>query len=154
MLYFVKLNVNLTLTNGKFNANNLNLIQHKTTNNNKKYIDMKTLLNTLILLFCITAFSQEQKVDYKKVNDDLVKATYYFADNNEAIEREGFFDANGKLHGTWISYNLEGNKTSIANYVNGKKDGVWTYFKEDKINLVTYNKNKITKVEEKALVIN
>ena len=115
---------------------------------------MKTILKIVVLLFCITTFAQEQKVEYKKMNNDLVKATYYFADNSDLIEKEGYFDADGKLHGTWISYNLEGTKTSIANYVNGKKDGVWTYFKEDKINLVTYNENKIIKVEEKALVIN
>ena len=115
---------------------------------------MKSILKVVILLFCVTAFAQEQKVDYKKINDNLIKVTYYFADNNEAIEREGFFDANGKVHGTWISYDIAGNKTSVAQYLNGKKDGVWTYFKEDKINLVTYNENKIIKVEEKALVIN
>lgn len=115
---------------------------------------MKIILNTLLLLFCITAFSQEQKVDYEKINNEMIKVTYYFADNSDLIEREGFFDGNGKLHGTWVSYNLEGNKTSIAHYLNGKKDGVWTYFKEDKINLVTYKENKIIKVEEKPLVVN
>ena len=115
---------------------------------------MKAIVNMAILLFCITAFSQEQKVDYKKVDNDLVQATYYFADNNTIVEREGFFNKEGKLHDTWISYDLEGNKTVIANYNNGKKDGVWTYFKKDKINVVTYKDNKITNVEEKALVVN
>ncbi|UMB59805.1 hypothetical protein MHL31_12040 [Lutibacter sp. A80] len=115
---------------------------------------MKTILKIAVLLFCVTSFAQEQKVDYKKVTNNLVKATYYFADNSDLIEREGYFDADGKLHGNWISYDLEGNKTSIANYTNGKKEGVWTYFKEDKVSLVTYKENKIIKVEEKALVIN
>ncbi len=115
---------------------------------------MKIILNTLLLLFCITAFSQEQKVDYEKINNEMIKATYYFADNSDLIEREGFFDANGKLHGTWVSYNLEGDKTSIAKYMNGKKDGVWTYFKKDKINLITYKENKIIKVEKKDLGVN
>lgn len=115
---------------------------------------MKTILKVVILLFCVTAFAQEQKVEYKKINDNLVKATYYFADNTEAVEREGFFDADGKLNGTWVSYDTMGNKTSIANYVSGKKDGVWTYFKKDKINVITYSKNKIIKVEEKDVVVN
>lgn len=115
---------------------------------------MKIVLNIVIMLFCITAFSQEQKVDYKKVDNDLVQATYYFADNNTVVEREGFFNAEGKLHDTWISYDIQGNKTVIANYNNGKKDGVWTYFKNDKINIVTYKENKIINVEEKALVVN
>jgi antitoxin component YwqK of YwqJK toxin-antitoxin module len=115
---------------------------------------MKTFIYTLILLVGFTAFSQEQKVEYKKVDNNLVKATYYFADNNTVIEREGFFNADEKLHGTWISYDLQGNKKIIANYNNGIKEGIWTYFKEDKINVVTYKNNKITNVEEKALVLN
>lgn len=115
---------------------------------------MKSIINILIMLFCITAFSQEQKVEYKKVENDLIKATYYFADNNTVIEREGFFNKEEKLHGMWVSYDLQGNKTSIAFYNNGKKDGIWSYFKEDKISIVTYKDNKITNVEEKALVVN
>ena len=115
---------------------------------------MKAVVSIFLMLFCLTAYSQEQKIDYKKINNDLIKATYYFADNNAVVEHEGFFNTNEKLHGMWISYDEEGNKTAIANYRNGVKEGVWTYFKKDKINLVTYQNNKITKVEEKALVIN
>jgi len=115
---------------------------------------MKTFINIVVMLFCITAFSQEQKVDYNKIDNDLVKATYYFADNNTIVEREGFFNKEGKLHNTWVSYDVHGNKTVIANYKNGVKDGVWTYFKKDKINVVTYKENKIISVDEKALVVN
>jgi len=114
---------------------------------------MKTILNLVIMLFCAVAFGQDQKVEYKKLDNDLVKVTYYYADNSNLIEREGFFN-DGKLHGTWVSYNIEGNTTTIANYVNGKKDGVWTYFKKDKVNVVTYKLNKIINVEEKALAVN
>ena len=70
------------------------------------------------------------------------------------IQREGFFNADGKLQGTWISYDVNGNKISIANYNNGVKEGVWMYFKEDKVNVVTYDNNKITNVEKRALVVN
>ena len=115
---------------------------------------MKTLLNIVLLLFCVTTFAQEQKVDYKKTDNNLVKATYYFTTNTSVIEKEGFFNKDGKLHGIWTSYDLAGNKTTVAEYKNGIKEGVWTYFKEDKINMVTYNNNKIIKVEEKALVVN
>ncbi|WP_111706966.1 hypothetical protein [Lutibacter citreus] len=115
---------------------------------------MKNLLNLILLLFCVTAFAQEQKVDYKKTENNLVKATYYFTDNASIVEREGYFNKEGKLHGIWTNYDVNGNKTTIASYKNGTKDGVWTYIKKDKINLVTYNNNKIIKVEEKALAIN
>jgi len=115
---------------------------------------MKTLFKLVVFFFCVTAFSQEQKVEYKKINKDLIKATYYFADNSNIVEREGYFNKEGKLQDTWISYDLEGNKTAVANYNNGKKDGIWFYFKEDKLNIVTYKDNKLVNVEEKTLVLN
>lgn len=115
---------------------------------------MKAIINIVFILFCITGFSQEQKVDYQQVNDELIKATYYFADNSTIIEREGFFNSEGKLQDTWVSYDVNGNKTAIANYNNGKKVGVWQYFTEDKVSLVTYNDNKLIAVEEKVLVVN
>ena len=115
---------------------------------------MKAVINIMLMLFCIAAFSQEQKVEYTQVDKNLIKATYYFADNSDVIEREGFFNKDEKLQGMWVSYDLEGNKTSIAFYNNGKKDGVWSYFKDDKVNLVTYNNNKIVNVEEKIVAVN
>jgi antitoxin component YwqK of YwqJK toxin-antitoxin module len=115
---------------------------------------MKVILNIVVVLFCLTSFGQEQKVTYEKKGNDLVKATYYYADNSTAIQKEGFFNKEGELHGTWTNYNAEGNKTVIATYNNGVKEGVWTFIKNNKVNLVTYNKNKIIKVEEKALVVN
>ena len=115
---------------------------------------MKKLILAVVLMFSITAFAQEQKVTYKKLDDNLTQVTYYFADNSDIIQREGFFNADGKLQGTWISYDVNGNKIAIANYNNGVKEGVWMYFKEDKVNVVTYDNNKITNVEEKALVVN
>ena len=115
---------------------------------------MKTLITLVAMLFCITAFSQEQKITYQKMKNDLVKATYYFADNSAIVEREGYFNKEGKLHDTWISYDLQGNKTAIATYNNGVKEGVWTYIKTVKITVVTYNENRIINVEEKALVVN
>jgi antitoxin component YwqK of YwqJK toxin-antitoxin module len=115
---------------------------------------MKTVVNIILMLFCVTAFSQEQKVEFKKVDNDLIKATYYFADNSSVIEREGFFNKNEKLHGMWVSYDVQGNKIAIAYYNNGKKDGVWSYFKDGKVNLVTYDNNKIINVEEKIVAVN
>jgi len=115
---------------------------------------MKNLMIAIVLLFSVTAFSQEQKIDYKKIDNEIVQATYYFADNSTVVEREGFFNKDGKLQGTWISYNEAGEKTVIANYDNGVKDGEWTYFKADKINVVTYDQNKIVSVNTKDLIVN
>jgi antitoxin component YwqK of YwqJK toxin-antitoxin module len=115
---------------------------------------MKRYIQIMVMLFCVTAFAQEQKVESKKIENGFVQVTYYFADNSNIVEREGFFNEDGKLHGTWINYDILGNKTVIANYDNGKKVGTWTYFKGDKINVVTYDNNKIVAVETKDLVLN
>lgn len=116
---------------------------------------MKTLLKLAVVLVGMATFAQgNPKVNYVTLNNGTVKATYYLTDNNNIISKEGFFNKNGKLHGTWISYDLNGNKTAIANYKNGKKEGIWKFFKTNKINIVTYKNNKIVSVEEKSLAIN
>lgn len=115
---------------------------------------MKTILTLFVTLFCVTVFAQGPKVEYVKVNENLVKATYYFANNEAQIEREGYFNNDKKLEGMWVSYDQQGNKIAIAYYKNGKKDGIWTYFKEDKISIVTYADNKITNIEEKPIAVN
>lgn len=115
---------------------------------------MKNIITLFVTLFCVTVFAQGPKVEYVKVNENLVKATYYYADNTDQIEREGYFNNDKKLQGMWVSYDTLGNKTSIAYYNNGKKDGIWTYFKENKISIVTYVNNKITNIEEKVIAVN
>lgn len=115
---------------------------------------MKTLVKIFVLLFFVSGFSQNQRVEYTKISNKLVKATYYFADNSNVIQKEGYFNNNNQLQDMWVSYDKAGNKKIIAYYDNGKKVGVWTYFEKDKINFVTYKNNKLMSVEEKALVVN
>ncbi|WP_456461192.1 toxin-antitoxin system YwqK family antitoxin [Lutibacter sp.] len=115
---------------------------------------MKAIISIVILLFSITAFSQEQRVEYEKISNNLVKATYYFVDNSDIIQREGFFNSHNQLQDMWVSYDINGNKKIIAYYDKNKKVGVWTYFSKDKINFVTYKENKLIGVEEKLLVVN
>ncbi len=115
---------------------------------------MKNIITVIAFMFCVTVFAQGPKVEYVKVEGNLVKATYYFADNSSVVEREGFFNSDKKLDGMWVSYNQQGDKTSIAYYKNGVKVGIWTYFKNDKISIVTYDNNKITNIEEKPIAVN
>lgn len=115
---------------------------------------MKTLVKLIILLAVITGYSQNPKVDYKKLDNDLVQATYYFTDNDSQIEKVGFFNKEGKIHGIWTSYDKDGHEKVIAQYNNGIKEGLWTYYTEDKIKLVTYKKNKVVQFEEKQLIQN
>lgn len=116
---------------------------------------MKTLVSFVALLLCTVTFAQQTKVEYKKMDGNTVKATYYFTDNSQTVQKVGYFNAQGKLHGTWIIYNKLGDKKVEANYRNGKKDGIWIFYKTpEKIKIVTYKDNKIIAHEERDFAVN
>ena len=109
-------------------------------------IKMKKLFVLLIMLSVTFTFAQERKkVDLKK-DGDLTVATYYH--DNGAIEQQGTFNKEGELHGVWSSYDLKGNKVTVANYENGKKVGKWLFWSGDKLREVDYVDSKITSVSE------
>jgi antitoxin component YwqK of YwqJK toxin-antitoxin module len=105
---------------------------------------MKNIISiTLFLLFIVITNAQEVKPKFEKQNG-LTKATYYY--DNGAIKEVGFFK-NEKLHDKWISYNKEGDITTIAIYNNGKKDGKWYVVTNDSIKELTYKSNKLIKIK-------
>ncbi|WP_298901479.1 nicotinic acid mononucleotide adenyltransferase [uncultured Psychroserpens sp.] len=107
---------------------------------------MKKLFVLLIMLSVTFTFAQEQKkVDLKK-DGDLTVATYYY--ENGAIEQVGTFNKEGELHGIWTSYDLKGNKVTVANYKNGNKVGKWLFWSGDKLREVDYVDSKIASVSE------
>ncbi|WP_204344786.1 toxin-antitoxin system YwqK family antitoxin [Psychroserpens algicola] len=101
----------------------------------------------ILLMFSVTlAFAQEaKKVDVNK-DGDLTVATYYY--DNGAIEQQGTFNEEGQLHGIWTSYNLDGDKVMVGNYVNGKKVGKWLFWSNNKLKEVDYVDSKIASVSE------
>ena len=104
---------------------------------------MKKII-ALIFLFTVSIVnSQEVKPTYE-VSGDMVKATYYF--ENGSVKEQGFFK-DKKLTGQWVSYNLEGEKTMIANYQAGKKVGKWFSWKNNSLKEITYNNNKVFSVK-------
>ena len=107
---------------------------------------MKKLITSVIIMMMMTNISFAQEIEPKfEKQDDLVKATYYY--DNGAIKEVGFFK-DEKLHDQWISYSKEGNIKVVAMYNNGKKDGKWYLVGDDVVKEVTYESNKIVKVEE------
>ncbi|MBC7748674.1 MAG: membrane-binding protein [Methylotenera sp.] len=113
----------------------------------KKYIILTTLL------FSGIAFAQENNPKLEAVGD-LVKTTYYY--ENGKVQQEGFFK-NGKLEGIWISYDVNGNKLSVANYENGEKNGKWLFWNGNKLNEVEYSDSRIASLKtwkQDALVNN
>jgi len=106
---------------------------------------MKRLIATavLVLVFISSAFAQEIKPTFEKQND-LVKATYYY--DNGAVKEVGFFKEN-KLHSQWVTYNEAGEKITVAEYDMGEKVGKWYVISNDTIKELTYEANKLVKVE-------
>jgi antitoxin component YwqK of YwqJK toxin-antitoxin module len=114
---------------------------------------MKKYIILTVLLFSGIAFAQENNPKLEAVGD-LVKTTYYY--ENGKVQQEGFFK-NGKLEGIWISFDVNGNKLSVANYENGEKTGKWLFWNGNKLNEVEYSNSRIASVKtwkQDALVNN
>ena len=121
--------------------------------------EMKTLKNILVASVLATgtvamAQDNDPKPAFEK-QGELIKGTFYYEDGN--IKQEGTYK-DGRLHGEWISYNKDGEKTAIANYENGQKDGKWFFWTEDKLTEVDYKDSVIASVNswksESSLVSN
>ena len=74
---------------------------------------------------------------------DLIKGTFYYEDGS--IRQEGTYK-DGKLHGQWISYHQNGEKTAIAHYNQGEKEGKWFFWNGDRLTEVDYENSRIASV--------
>lgn len=106
---------------------------------------MKNIVLILALLVSGYGFSQKNDVEIKK-QGDLTQATYYYDNGN--IQQQGTFNKEGELHGEWISYSIDGKKTALANYDNGKKSGKWFFWNDDVLREVDFVNSKIASVQE------
>ena len=105
---------------------------------------MKKII-TFILIFAVSiAFAQNEKPIFEKVGD-LVKATYFY--DNGTIKEQGFFK-DKKLTGQWTQFNIEGKKTMIATFNEGKKTGKWFAINDKTIKEINYNNNVIVSIKE------
>jgi len=93
---------------------------------------MKTFILAFSLIVGTLAFGQEAKIEVKK-KSLLYTVTLYHS--NGVIAQQGHVTKSNKLHGTWISYDEQGNKKAIGNYLNGKKVGTWFFYSLDSKNL-------------------
>lgn len=104
----------------------------------------KLILLVTILLSCV-AYSQTNK-PLLESEGNLVKATY--SHENGTVQQVGFFK-DGKLDGTWTSYDENGNVSVVAQYLNGVKIGTWKYFDKNVcLNEVRYSDNRIVDVKK------
>ena len=100
---------------------------------------------SIICLLSFTIQAQDNRAEFVE-KDGLVYATYYYEDGS--IEQEGTFNAEGQLHGLWTRYDVEGNKSSVGQYIDGKKNGKWFFWTGESLKEVDYLNNKIVSVNE------
>lgn len=108
---------------------------------------MKTIKH-IVLVGCFllggALFSQDQKIAPLFEKDgELVKATFFYEDGS--ISQQGTIK-DGKLHGEWISYDREGNKSALARYKDGSKTGKWFFWVDGTLKEVNYQNSKIASV--------
>jgi len=105
---------------------------------------MKKAILLIALVFSANTFAQDIKPTFEKVGK-MVKATY-FHENGETAQT-GYL-LNGKLHGQWFMYNVEGKKIVSGKYENGKRSGKWFFWKNDILKEVDFEENKIAYVKD------
>ena len=110
---------------------------------------MKTRLLILSFLVGVLAFGQDGNLTVEK-QDHLYKVTLLH--DNGKVAQTGYVNENKKLQGMWISYNTEGQKQTVGNYLDGKKVGNWFFFKNDNSEALTQvsfgNDHQIASVQE------
>ncbi|CAM3362398.1 toxin-antitoxin system YwqK family antitoxin [Aequorivita lipolytica] len=106
---------------------------------------MKNIL-TILALVLLTSVSVAQEVNKSTylIDGDIIEATLYH--NNGMIAQTGYYTQDNKLTGEWVSYDLNGNKTAVAQYNNGEKVGTWVFYDGDIKREVSYYDSRIAKV--------
>lgn len=112
----------------------------------------KLLIMALMLVSGTVTFAQNTKKPVFEKKGDLVKATYYH--ENGEVAQTGHFTSKGKLQGEWTSFDVNGKKTAIGTYENGKKVGKWFFWKGDSLQEVDYATSKNAKRKKTSVVSN
>ncbi|HZH69014.1 MAG TPA: nicotinic acid mononucleotide adenyltransferase [Flavobacteriaceae bacterium] len=103
----------------------------------------KNALILLAFLYSAIAFAQESKRELVKKGEFIFATEFH---DNGIVSQEGYYNSEGKLHGTWTSYDSEGKKRAIAQYRNGDKVGIWYFYNGEELHEVAYSDSRIAKV--------
>lgn len=107
---------------------------------------MKKIVIVLVMLCVGFTFAQEKIQPKLEKKGDITMVTY-FHDNGE-VEQSGTFNADGKLHGEWTSFDTNGKKVAVGNYEKGKKVGKWFFWTDNSLKEVDYIDSRIVNVNE------
>ncbi|MGY5352755.1 toxin-antitoxin system YwqK family antitoxin [Wenyingzhuangia sp. IMCC45533] len=87
---------------------------------------MKATLLILSLFVGLVTFGQDKSNIQVEKQGDLYKVTLLH--ENGMVAQTGYVSADKKLQGMWTSYDVNGKKKAIGNYVDGQKTGSWFHF--------------------------
>jgi len=113
---------------------------------NWNIMETKRILMAILMLAACFSYAQETSDTEKKNTDNLKEVVYYH--DNGVMAQKGTFNSKGKLHGTWVSYDVEGKKTMIGSYENNKKVGKWLIWQGDILKEVEYSNSEIISISE------
>ena len=111
----------------------------------QKQFIMKNYFALFACFFVTTLMIAQSETKTYVAQGDLIEATYYYEDGS--IEQRGTFK-DGKLHGTWTSYDVDGNKLAVGTYKDGVKTGKWFFWTDDSLREVDYIDSRIVSVHE------
>jgi len=107
---------------------------------------MKKIFTVLAVVFLTSvALAQEETKNTYVLDGDVIKATIYH--NNGMIAQTGYYTIDNKLTGEWVSYDINGSKTAVAQYDNGEKVGTWVFFQGNSKREVSYDASRIAQVK-------
>lgn len=101
------------------------------------------------MIMCISVQAQTKKQLLLNEQTDLIETVIYH--DNGKIAQTGTYNKEGVLHGEWVSYNAQGDKTAVAQYENGNRVGIWLFYQGDVLKEVTYTNNAISAVNTWAI---
>lgn len=107
---------------------------------------MQKLLVIMVFL-CGVATMNGQSTPVKNSyveKGDVIEAKIYF--DSGQLSQTGFYTKDGKLTGSWVSFNRKGEKTAVANYDRGVKVGKWFFWNNETLTEVDYDNSKIAAV--------
>ncbi|NND87860.1 MAG: nicotinic acid mononucleotide adenyltransferase [Flavobacteriaceae bacterium] len=85
----------------------------------------------------------EVKDTFIQEGDKIIAVLYH---DNGKIAQQGQYTLDNKLDGKWVSYDVDGQITAIAQYDKGEKVGTWVFFDGITKREVTYKDSRIAKV--------
>ncbi|MCK0161032.1 toxin-antitoxin system YwqK family antitoxin [Allomuricauda sp. F6463D] len=105
---------------------------------------MKKAVLVLAVMFTVGISAQDTKPTFERIGK-TVKATYFY-DNGE-VAQTGYM-LNGKLHGDWVMFDIEGKKIATGQYLNGEKTGKWFFWENEVLSEVDFTDNRIVHVKK------